>query len=621
MAIKQEKKEFTAEVSRLLQMLTHSIYSNREIFLRELISNASDACDKLRYISSTRPDVKINDLRIDVVLDPKKKSLTIHDNGIGMSRDEMIENLGTIAKSGTKAFIENAEESKDLGTQIGQFGIGFYSAFIVSKNVQVISTKYDSEETYSWESDGLGSYNISQLDKSEKKGTSIIIMLDKDSKEFIEKNKIQQIVSKYSDNINFPIYLKDITTGQEEQINTSNAIWTKQKKDISAEQYQEHYQLVSGNFDGPISTIHYKAEGRYEYDVLLYIPTSRPFDLFDQQRKAKLKLYVKRVLISDDSNIIPSYFRFISGVIDCADIPLTVSREILQENQVVIAIKKAIKNRIINTLKKMSEKEDEQYKGIWQTFGTVIKEGLYEDFEKRDELLKLLRFTSTINKDGTRTLDEYIKDIKDQQKSIYYITADDYDSALANPILEGFKAREIEVMILTDPVDSFWTASNINYEKYDLKQVSHAKDELIEVEVKNKGKEKKSKSKVEESSISELINRVSKILNGQVSDVKVNPGLIESPVCLSLGESGYDKTIQRILQEKQGVELSKPVLEINPEHNLIRILSSKIKDKKIKDVNTLTNLLYDYALIMDGEKPNDISNFSKNMQEVLSKIK
>jgi molecular chaperone HtpG len=487
--------------------------------------------------------------------------------------------------------------------------------------VQVISTKYDSEETYSWESDGLGSYNISKLDKSEKKGTSIIIVLDKDSKEFIEKNKIQQIVSKYSDNINFPIYLKDITTVQEEQINTSNAIWTKQKKDISAEQYQEHYQLVSGNFDGPISTIHYKAEGRYEYDVLLYIPTSRPFDLFDQQRKAKLKLYVKRVLISDDSNIIPSYFRFISGVIDCADIPLTVSREILQENQVVIAIKKAIKNRIINTLKKMSEKEDEQYKGIWQTFGTVIKEGLYEDFEKRDELLKLLRFTSTINKDGTRTLDEYIKDIKDQQKSIYYITADDYDSALANPILEGFKAREIEVMILTDPVDSFWTASNINYEKYDLKQVSHAKDELIEVEVKNKGKEKKSKSKVEESSISELINRVSKILNGQVSDVKVNPGLIESPVCLSLGESGYDKTIQRILQEKQGVELSKPVLEINPEHNLIRILSSKIKDKKIKDVNTLTNLLYDYALIMDGEKPNDISNFSKNMQEVLSKIK
>jgi molecular chaperone HtpG len=621
MAIKQEKKEFTAEVSRLLQMLTHSIYSNREIFLRELISNASDACDKLRYISSTKSDVKIDDLKIDVVLDSKKKSLTIFDNGIGMSRDEMIENLGTIAKSGTKAFIENAEESKDLGTQIGQFGIGFYSAFIVSKNVQVISTKYDADETYSWDSDGLGSYNISKIDKSEKKGTSIIIMLDKDSKEFLEKEKIQQIVSKYSDNINFPIYLRDITSEQEEQINTSNAIWTKQKKDISAEQYQEHYQLVSRNFDAPISTIHYKAEGRYEYDVLLYIPTSRPFDLFDQQRKAKLKLYVKRVLISDDSNIIPSYFRFISGVIDCADIPLTVSREILQENQVVVAIKKAIKNRIINTLKKMSEKEYEQYNSIWKTFGTVIKEGLYEDFEKRDELLKLLRFSSTINKDGTRSLDEYIKNIKEQQKSIYYITAEDYESALANPILEGFKAREIEVIILTDPVDSFWVASNINYEKYDLKQVSHAKDELMEVEIKNKGKEKKSKSKVEESSISELINRISKILDGQVSDVKVNPGLIESPVCLSLGESGYDKTIQRILQEKQGVELSKPVLEINPEHNLIRILSSKIKDKKIKDVNTLTNLLYDYALIMDGEKPSDIANFSKNMQEALSKIK
>ena len=621
MTIKEEKKEFTAEVSRLLQMLTHSIYSNREIFLRELISNASDACDKLRYISTTKSDVGVDDLKIEIILSSEKNTLTIFDNGIGMSRDEMVENLGTIAKSGTKAFIENASESKDLGTQIGQFGIGFYSAFIVSKNVKVISTKYDTNVTYSWESDGLGSYSIAKIENAARKGTSIIISLDADSEEFLKTDKIKEVISKYSDNINFPIYLKDITSDIEEQINTTNAIWTKQKKDISKEQYQEHYQLVSRNFDDPTSTIHYKAEGRYEYDVLLYIPSSRPFDLFDQQRKAKLKLYVKRVLISDDANIIPSYFRFISGVIDCADIPLTVSREILQENQVVVAIKKAIKNRIMSTLQKMAEKDHEKYLTVWQTFGTVIKEGLYEDFEKRNDLLKLLRFASTNNKEEIRSLDEYIKDIKDKQKSIYYITAEDYESAIANPILEGFKARGLEVIILTDPVDSFWTASNVNYEKYDLKQVSHAKEELIDVEIKNKDKEKKSKNRVEESAISELINRVTKILDGQVSDVKVNPGLIESPVCLSLGDNGYDKTIQRILQEKQGMELSKPVLEINPDHNLIKILSSKIKNKKIKDVNTLTNLLYDYALIMDGEKPHDIANFSKNMQEILTKIR
>ncbi len=614
------KKEFTAEVNRLLEILTHSIYSNKEVFLRELISNASDACDKLRYISMSDANLAIEELKIKITLSSDEKSISISDNGIGMSQDEMIQNLGTIARSGTKSFIENIEKNQDAASQIGQFGIGFYSAFIVSNDVTVLSKKFDSEEVYSWSSDGSGTYEIVPVKDKDINGTVIIIKLSEDALDFTDKQLVKDTIKKYSDNINFPIYLADNESDAGDQINKASAIWTKSKSEITNEQYQEHYNWLSGNFDQPLSTIHYKAEGRFEYDVLLYIPTMRPFDLFDQQRKAKLKLYVKRVLISDDADIIPPYFRFISGVIDCADIPLTVSREILQENQVVSSIKKAIKNRIISTLTKLADEDGEKYNTFWEAFGPVIKEGIYEDYEKKDDLLKLIRFQSTVLNDGYRSLEQYINDMKDNQKSIYYITAEDHQSAKANPLLEGYNAREIEVIILTDPIDSFWTATNIKYRDKELKHVSQGTEELADITITKKKKKKDSKDKINDSDMKKLVAEIKRVLGDHVSEVKTNSSLIDSPVCISISDGGYDKTMQKILQERQGTALSKPVLQINPNHSVITKLSNMFKNKKIKDIDTTVHILLDYAFIMDGEKPLNIEDFGKNMQDLISKI-
>ena len=611
--------EFTAEVNRLLQILTHSIYSNKEVFLRELISNASDACDKLRYISISQSDVAIEELKIKITIDNHKKTISISDNGIGMSRDEMIENLGTIARSGTKTFIENISKDDDASSQIGQFGIGFYSAFIVSKDVTVLSKKFDSDEAHLWSSDGTGTYNIQQVTDKNITGTQITIKLAKDAHDFSNTQLVKDTIKKYSDNINFPIYLAENSTSDGEQINTAGAIWAKPKADISADQYQEHYNLLSRNFDQPLSTIHYKAEGRFEYDVLLYIPTTRPFDLFDQQRKAKLKLYVKRVLISDDTDIIPPYLRFISGVIDCADIPLTVSREILQENQVVLSIKKAIKNRIISTLNKLAKDDNEKFNIFWEAFGPVIKEGIYEDYEKKDDLLKLIRFKSTGADDGYRSLDQYIDGMKENQKSIYFITAEDYQSAKANPLLEGYTAREVEIIILIDPIDSFWTATGIKYNEIELKHVSHGTEELADIPITQKAKKKKINAKITDTDLKKLVAEMTRVLGDHVSEVKINSSLIDSPVCISIGESGYDKTMQKILQERQGMSLSKPVLEINPNHSVVIKLSDMFKNKKTKKIKTTAHILLDYALIMDGEKPVNIEDFGKNMQDLIGK--
>ena len=612
--------EFTAEVNRLLQILTHSIYSNKEIFLRELISNASDACDKLRYISISQSDVAVDELKIKITVDSIKKTITISDNGIGMTREEMIENLGTIARSGTKTFIESMSKDDDTTSQIGQFGIGFYSAFIVSKDVTVLSKKFDSEAVHLWSSDGTGTYSIQQVKDKYISGTQITIKLTKDAHDFADKQSVQDIINKYSDNINFPIYLAENSSSDGEQINTASAIWAKPKAKITEGQYQEHYNLLSRNFDKPLSTIHYKAEGRFEYDVLLYIPTTRPFDLFDQQRKAKLKLYVKRVLISDDTDIIPPYLRFVSGVIDCADIPLTVSREILQENQVVLSIKKAIKNRIISTLNKLAKDDNEKFNTFWEAFGPVIKEGIYEDYEKKDELLKLVRFKSSSAKDGYRSLEQYIGDMKSNQKSIYFITAEDYQSGLANPLLEGYLAREVEIIILTDPIDSFWTATGIKFEDKELKHVSRSTEELTDISVVQKAKKENTKAKITDSDLKKLVAEMTRVLNDHVSEVKINSSLIDSPVCISIGESGYDKTMQKILQERQGMSLSKPVLEVNPNHDVIIKLSDMFKNKKTKNINTTAHILLDYALIMDGEKPLNIEVFGKNMQDLISKF-
>ncbi len=622
---KREKKQFGAEVSRLLDILVHSVYPNKEVFLRELISNASDACDKLRYQALTNDKLvkSSSELKIHITVDTKNNELVISDNGIGMSRQEMIDNLGTIAKSGTKEFVDGIKEEEKNISQVGQFGIGFYSAFIVADKVKVISKNVDSNDSWVWISDGSGTFTIEQnsFDTPTSNGTSIFLSLRDKMDEFLDISNIKDIIRTHSDHISFPIEIaefKEGILGEVESANTSNAIWSKSKSDVTKEEYLELYHSIAQSFDDPEMTIHYKAEGRYEYDVLLFLPSTKPFDLFDPAKRSKLKLYVKKVLISESTDIIPSYFRFVSGVIDCPDIPLTVSRDVLQDNSVVIAIKKAIRNRLISTLSKLSESDSVKYSGIWNNFGAVIKEGLYEDYEKRDDLLKLLRFQSTQGTD-LRSLNQYVADIKENQTSIFYITGELLNTINANPQLEGFKARGVEVLTLTDPVDSFWTSTVLGFEGKSFKQVSQAQEELKLIPIIENKDEKVDKTSEDNKNLSEAIPYLKTILDLLVTDVRLNESLVDSPVCLSIADGGVDKTLEKILMERQGTEKAMPVLEINPNHSLIKQFSKKLSKKKSKDLEIIARILYDYALIMDGEKPSDISIFGQNLQEILKR--
>lgn len=622
---KKEKKQFGAEVSRLLDILVHSVYPNKEVFLRELISNASDACDKLRYQALTNDKLvkSSSELKIHITVDTKNNELVISDNGIGMSRQEMIDNLGTIAKSGTKEFVDGIKEEEKNISQVGQFGIGFYSAFIVADTVKVISKNVDSNDSWVWISDGSGTFTIEQnsFDTPTSNGTSIFLSLRDKMDEFLDISNIKDIIRTHSDHISFPIEIaefKEGILGEVESANTSNAIWSKSKSDVTKEEYLELYHSIAQSFDDPEMTIHYKAEGRYEYDVLLFLPSSKPFDLFDPAKRSKLKLYVKKVLISESTDIIPSYFRFVSGVIDCPDIPLTVSRDVLQDNSVVIAIKKAIRNRLISTLSKLSESDSVKYSGIWNNFGAVIKEGLYEDYEKRDDLLKLLRFQSTQGTD-LRSLNQYVADMKENQTSIFYITGELLNTINANPQLEGFKARGVEVLTLTDPVDSFWTSTVLGFEGKSFKQVSQAQEELKLIPIIENKDEKVDKTSEDNKNLSEAIPYLKTILDLLVTDVRLNESLVDSPVCLSIADGGVDKTLEKILMERQGTEKALPVLEINPNHSLIKQFSKKLSKKKSKDLEVIARILYDYALIMDGEKPSDISIFGQNLQEILKR--
>jgi molecular chaperone HtpG len=439
--------------------------------------------------------------------------------------------------------------------------------------------------------------------------------------EFLNILNIKNIIRTHSDHISFPIEIAEFKEGilsEVESANTSNAIWSKSKSDVTKEEYLELYHSIAQSFDDPEMTIHYKAEGRYEYDVLLFLPSTKPFDLFDPGKRSKLKLYVKKILISENTDIIPSYFRFVSGVIDCPDIPLTVSRDVLQDNSVVIAIKKAIRNRLISTLSKLAEDDSVKYSEVWNNFGAVIKEGLYEDYEKRDDLLKLLRFQSTHGAD-LRSLNQYVADIKENQTSIFYITGEVLNTINANPQLEGFKARGVEVLTLTDPVDSFWTSTVLGFEGKSFKQVSQAQDELKLIPIIEEKDKKKDKSSEDNKNLSEAIPYLKTVLDILVADVRLNESLVDSPVCLSIADGGVDKTLEKILMERQGTEKALPILEINPNHSLIKQFTDKLSKKKSKDLEIIARILYDYALIMDGEKPSDISVFGQNLQEILKR--
>ena len=622
---KSEKLEFQTEVSQLLKLMINSVYSEKEVFVRELVSNASDACDKLRYLATTKEKLLQSDpdLKIQIEIDKKENLITITDNGIGMNRDDLVNNLGTIARSGTAQFIKEATETKDLSL-IGQFGVGFYSAFMVASDLTVITRKAGEKKLWIWKSDGESNFTIDESDDLEQlnsnRGTKIILSITKEGKEYLEKIRIEEIIRKYSDHISIPIFVRDIKDKEDEKpeaINSALALWTRPKNKITKEQYKEFYNHVGQMFDDPWLTSHYKAEGQIEYTVLNFIPSTKPFDLYDPARENRLKLYVKKVFITDNCpELIPPYLRFLRGVIDSEDLPLNISREMLQNNPVVKKIRNALVRRTIGDLKKKLTNDRTSYEEFWSNFGPVIKEGIYEDTEKKDTLLEIALFKNS-NSTKLITLDEYIDSMSKKQKDIYFITGDSYTNVINNPSLEGYKSRGINVLILDDAVDSFWTSSTPNFKEKNIKSVSKGVDDLESI---NK-KKTDDKDKKEDKSLEPLIILLKDKLKEKVKDVRTSSRLTESPVCLVVDESAMDPQLEKILQQhnqlQQGAALK--ILEINPDHKLIKKLAKMSKDKaSVGDIENIGILLYEQSMILDGEKPSDPVSFSKKLIDTIS---
>ena len=616
---KSEKLEFQTEVSQLLKLMINSVYSEKEVFVRELVSNASDACDKLRYLANTKEKLIKDDpnFKIQIAIDKKSNLISISDNGIGMNKKDLVSNLGTIARSGTAHFLKELSESKtkDLSL-IGQFGVGFYSAFMVASQTKVITRKAGENKIWVWTSDGESSFTIEETEDASliasNRGTTIELTLTKDSKEYLDKDRIQNIIRRYSDHISIPIYISDGTEKEDEtleSVNSASAIWTRPKNKISAEQYKEFYNHAGQMFDDPWMTSHYKAEGKIEYTVLNFIPSTKPFDLYDPARENRLKLYVKRVFITDNCpELIPPYLRFLRGIIDSEDLPLNISREMLQNNPVVTKIRSSLVKRTISDLKKKLAKDRESYEKFWENFGPVLKEGIYEDFERKESILEISLFKNS-KSSKLITLNEYIESMGKKQKDIYFMTGDNYENIINNPSLEGYKSRDINVLILDDPVDSFWTSSTPAYLEKNFKSVTRGADDLEKID----GEKKDSK---ENKSTEPLTNLLKEKLKDKVKDVRISSRLTDSAVCLVSDEGAMDPQLEKILQQHNQLNqgLSLKVMEINPNHKLIKKLSNMSKDKnKIGEVENISILLYEQSKILDGEKPSDPIEFSKKL--------
>lgn len=616
----QEKRSFQAEVSRLLDIVTHSLYSEKQIFLRELISNASDACDRLRYLALTEPKLTADDPEFRVVLTPdkEKRTLIIADNGIGMNHDEIIENLGTIARSGTAAFMQqlSGDQRKDMSL-IGQFGVGFYSAFMVSEKVEVVSRKAGDDTAWRWISDGRGEFTVEPAEK-EGRGTTITLYLLKDEVDFTEPLRLRQIVKTYSDHVALPIILK--TDGKEETLNTAAALWTRPKSDITAEQYREFYHHAAHSFDEPWLTLHNKAEGTFEYTTLLFVPSAKPFDLFDPARKSKVKLYVRRVFITDDCpELLPSYLRFLRGIVDSEDLPLNVSREMLQHNPMLVKMRGQITKRVLGEIAKKAKDGAEDYAKFWAIFGAVLKEGLYEDFEHRDQLLPLMRFHSTAG-DGLVSFDDYVQRMKPGQEAIYTIAGDTLDLVRKSPQLEGFRARDVEVLLLTDPIDDFWLPALGSYKDHPLKSVTRGAADLGKIDAPEQKKEGKTEAS-SDAVIASLIALFKLSLGDVVKDVRASDRLTDSAVCLVADEGDLDMHLERLLkQHRQLGDEAKRILEINPKHPLIGRLAALVsKDGAAGDLGDFAWLLLDQARILEGEQLPDPSAFARRLSVLLEK--
>ena len=606
-----ESQPFQAEVAELLHLMVHSVYSETEIFLRELISNASDACDRLRYEAIAAPDLIADGVLPEIRIKPDKKTntLSVIDSGIGMDRQELIDNLGTIARSGTKSFLARLTEAKDGAGLIGQFGVGFYAAFMVAERIVVTSRRAGASEVWTWSSSGGSGFEIAPAGEDDAKrvtrGTEIVLHLKKDAAKYLESYEIERIVRAYSDNIQFPIWLVP-EEGEPRQINSASALWQRPKSELTPEDYKGAYKAIAGAFDDPAMVLHYRAEGRQSYAVLLFAPSTKPFDLFEPQRKGRVKLYVRRVFIADDAELLPAYLRFIRGVIDSEDLPLNISREMLQNNPQLAQIRKAVTGRVIAELETLSEKEPEAFAKIWDAFGSLIKEGIWEDFERREKLLALSRFTTTAGE--ARSLKQYAESLKPNQTEVYYLVGDSIERLKSNPKLESATARGIEVLLLTDPVDAFWTAASLDFGGKPLKSLSQGDVDfgLIPLLDDKAGEDKPA---ADEAAIIAVIKDT---LGDRVSDVRASQRLTSSASCLVAGGDGRDRALERLLAQQNRGGVTKPILEINMRHPLVAAIAAA-KDAAVD----LSFLLLEQAQILDGELPEDTAAFASRLNRLV----
>ncbi|MDC6484471.1 molecular chaperone HtpG [Methylophilaceae bacterium] len=627
MAKQKETLNFQAEAKQLLQLMIHSLYSNKEIAIRELVSNASDAADKLRFqaLDNSKLYEDDSDLKIKIDYDKKKRTITITDNGIGMNREDIINNIGTIARSGTKEFLSklSGDEAKDANL-IGQFGVGFYSSFIIADEVTLETRRAGSKEAFRWKSKGDGEFTIEAIDKKSR-GTDITLTLKKDEDEFLDDWRIREIVKKYSDHITLPIVMKKtdfkdgetIKTNDDEIVNDASAIWARNKKDIKTEDYNEFYKNLSYDSEPPLTYFHNRVEGNQEYISLLYIPSKAPLDLYDnRERNQGVKLYVKRIFIMEATEkLMPQYLRFVKGVIDSSDLPLNVSREILQDSKAVEAIRAGTVKKILSSLEDMAKKKPEEYEKFWNEFGRVLKEGPAEDFTNKEKIAGLLRFASTNDSSDKQSasFDSYIGRMKPEQESIYYITADSFMAAKNSPHLEIFNKKGIEVLLLGDRVDE-WLISNLTEFK-GKKFQSIAKGDLDLGKLENES-EKGKKKKIEEKAKT-LIEKIKISLGDKVKDVKVTHRLTDSPSCLVVGENDISGNLERILKAAgQNTPDNKPILEINPEHKLIEKLKTF---EGTDDFDEYTSVIFDQAMLSEGAQLDDPVNFIKRINRFLVK--
>jgi molecular chaperone HtpG len=623
---------FQAEVAELLRLMVHSVYSETDIFLRELISNASDACDRLRYEAIARPDLFGEDSRLAIRIRPDTAAgtLTISDNGIGMDRQELIDNLGTVARSGTRAFMSRLAEAakdkegmKDGGGLIGQFGVGFYSAFMVADRIEVTSRRAGSAEAWVWRSEGGAGFEIAPASAEEAarvpRGTELVLHLKPDARKYLEPHTIEGVVHTYSDHIMFPIELAAAgaeAAGEPRQINKASAIWQRPKSELTPEDYTQAYHALGAAFDDPAMTIHYRAEGRQSYAVLLFAPTRPPFDLFDPVRKGHVKLYVRRVYITDDAALLPSYLRFMRGVVDSEDLPLNISREMLQNNPQVAQMRKALTGRVLTELENLAKEEKpEAFGKIWEAFGAVIKEGLYEDHERRAQLVNLARFTTTT---GTlRSLAQYVADLRTNQTEIYYLVGENLDRLKQNPKLEAARARGIEVLLLTDPIDAFWTMLQLDHAGKPLKSLSQGEVnfDLVPLLEQPVAEEQPPASAAVDDAI--VIAAVKAALGDEVADVRASQRLTDSAACLVAGGKGPDRELERLLARQARGAGTKPILELNMRHPLVRALAGAKTAAHEDDVKDLSELLLAQAQILDGEVPGDPAAFAARLNRLV----